>query len=277
MVRRRLIALVLIKDGMGVQSIGFKKYLPIGRLDIVLEYLETWDVDEVILLDINASRIGKLIDLEVINNASNGVFLPISVGGGVSNIKDVELILRNGADKVVINTAFYNDKNLIKDVVYNFGSQSVILASDVKLTNDGYFAYSNSGTKLELKISDWIRNALDLDVAEIFINSIDKDGAKSGYDIELMKIVSEVSSIPVIAAGGAGVPIHISQLFSQLNVAAAVGNILHHREHSTSVIKGYLNSIGLNVRPSCFIDYSECQFNNSGELLFSPVENNSIF
>lgn len=275
MLRRRVIALILLKGDLVVQSIGFNRHLPIGKLDIVLEYLELWDVDEVIILDIDASKKGRTIDFDLISVASKAIFVPLTIGGGISSIKEIEQAIHNGADKVTINTAFLDNESFIPEAVQKFGSQCIVLSADVKLNNKAYFVYSNNGQQKHTKISQWLKSAIKIGAGEIFINSISNDGKQCGYDLDLMKIVDKYSTVPIVAAGGVGSPPDVAKLFNAVDCAAAIGNILHYKEHSTSLIKAYLRSNGLNVRPSYFLNYDNCNFNDDGTLM--PIEHKSIF
>jgi cyclase len=275
MLRNRIIALVLLKNDLVVQSVGFEKYYPIGRLDIVLEFLESWDVDEVIILDVDASRNKKTINFELIKNASRKIFIPLAIGGGITSNNDVELALHSGADKVVINSAFYNDIEFIKNAVFNFGSQCIVASGDLRLISGNYFTFTANGKNKELPVLEWISEIVKCNIGEIFINSIDHDGMKCGYDVNLIKLVKNKTKVPVIAAGGAGNPMHINQLLNQVECAAAVGNILYHSEHSTSVIKSFLKVENQNIRSSYFINYEKFQFDRNGLPVF--IEHKSLF
>jgi len=275
MLRQRVIALILLKGDLVVQSFGFNLHLPIGKLDIVLEYLELWDVDEVIVLDIDATKKNNTVNFDMIKAASKKIFVPLTIGGGISSVKDIELALHNGADKVAINAGFFNNDGFIEEAVQRFGSQCIVLAADVMLRGGSYFVWSNNHQYKPVSVTEWLRDAIRVGAGEIFINSIDNDGKKTGFDMDLMEIIEKNSSVPLIAAGGAGCPFHIKQLFDRIDSAAAIGNILHHKEHSVSLIKGYLVAKNKNVRGSHFLNYNDCIFNPNGEL--SPTEHLSIF
>jgi cyclase len=232
-------------------------------------------VDEVIILDIDASRNKKTINFELIKNASRRIFLPLTIGGGISSNKDIEHAIHSGADKVVINTAFFHNKDFIKSAVFNFGSQCIVAAGDVRLVENNYYTFTANGKNKELPMFEWIAEIESCNVGEIFLNSIDRDGMKCGYDVELVKIVKNKTNVPIIAAGGAGNPIHIGQLLNQVDSAAAVGNILYHTEHSTSVIKSYLKVNNQNVRSSYFINYEKFQFDKKGTPIV--IEQESLF
>ena len=269
MLKKRLIAAILIKNQNVVQSIGFKKYLPIGRLEIVLQFLEQWDIDEVIILDLDASKKNKTIDFDLLKKASKKIFVPLTVGGGISSFNDAKNAFHSGADKVSINSSFLDNNSFIKDVVNDFGSQSVVLSADVKITNNSeYYVYINSGNIKKISLVKWIKKAENFSVGELLINSIESDGIKNGYDTSLYKKITELTSLPIIALGGAGRAKHLIDLFNNTNIsAAAIGNMLYFTEHSTSMLKSALFKENINVRPSCFFSYEEWNFESDGRII----------
>ena len=206
MLKKRLVACLIIRDGLIVQSIGFHRYLPIGHPKFSVEYVSRWDVDEIVLLDISATSENNIPDIELLKLLSRNSFVPLSVGGGIKSVEDVRTVLRSGADKVVINTHAINNPQLISEIADVFGSQCVIVSIDCKKEESGnYQVYSASG-KLPsgLAPEDWAKTAEELGAGEILLNSIDRDGLKQGYDIELIQSVCNSVSIPVVAAGGVG-------------------------------------------------------------------------
>jgi cyclase len=277
MLKKRIIATVLLKNELVVQSIGFKKFLPIGKLDIVLQFLEKWDIDEVIILDIDASKENRTINFDLIKQASSKIFVPLTIGGGISSIKEIEQAIHSGADKVSINTTYFENKDFIKQASKTFGKQCIVMSADVKkdTLSNNYFVY-NKGIKSTLMIDDWIKDVVDLGCGEVLINSIDKDGSKLGYDLDLMKDISDKLKIPLIALGGAGKSKHIHELFSNSTVdAAAIGNMLYFTEHSTSKIKSFLLQKNNKLRLNHFVNYDKIKFNDDGRI--EPIEHKSIF
>ena len=244
MAKNRIISLINILDGIVVQSYQFKKYLPIGKPKIAIDYMNNWGIDEIILLDIKNSLSKKNYLIKNLKSITKNCQTPVSAGGGIVNIKQVEKMIRNGADKVVINSSSYQNKNLIKESVKEFGSQAVVSAIDVKKDKKKYYLFSKSGLKKEkINIKDHLKNLQEYGAGEILINSINMDGSQEGYDYEFLKIYKELIQIPIIISGGYGNVNHIASL-SKYNISGfAIGNSLHHFEHSVQLIKKKLSEI----------------------------------
>jgi len=205
LLKKRLIATILLKNKYVVQSISFNKFLPIGSLEIVLQFLEKWDIDEVIILDLDASKNKRTINFNLLKSSSRKIFVPLTVGGGISSFDDAKNAFHNGADKVSINSSFLSNNNFIQQVVNDFGSQSVILSADVRIENNAeYYVYANSGKNKIISLKKWIKQAENLGAGELLINSIINDGMKNGYDTCLYQKITELTKLPIIALGGAG-------------------------------------------------------------------------
>lgn len=238
----RLIGNVLVKENIAVQSINFKKYLPIGSPKILIEYLNKWGIDEIIILNIKGSIIKDNYlkkNLKIITQNCN---TPVSAGGGIKSLKDVESLIRGGADKVVINSYGILNKELIKKSALEFGNQAIIASIDIKRVNNKFEAYIKSGTeKSKYSILDTIKFYEDNQAGELFINSIDNDGKKNGFDVELFGQIQSLSSLPTIICGGAG---NFNQFINiiKLNPSGiSSGNFLNFTEHSVKNLKYYLN------------------------------------
>jgi len=270
MLKKRLVACLLIRDGLIVQSIGFSRYLPIGKPKFPIEFVSKWDVDEIVLLDISATSKGRILDLEVLSLLSRSIFVPLTVGGGVKTIGDVRSILRSGADKVCVNSCAVDNPNFVSEIADVFGSQCLVISMDCLKKKDGtYKVYTNSGQRRTgLFANEWAQKVESLGAGEIFLNSIDRDGSKKGYDIGLIKSVTEAVNIPVIACGGVGSHRHFSEGILQGGASAvAAGNIFHFIEHSTIVAKAHLLRDGVNVRLDSDAKYSNREFDANGRLL----------
>jgi len=270
MLKKRLVACLLIKDGLIVQSVGFNKYLPIGHPQFPLEFVVKWDVDEIILLDMSASSEKRILNIELLEVLSKSCFVPLTVGGGISSVEDVRQIIRAGADKVSINTNAIKDPAIITKIADIFGSQCAVVSMDCKLDDDGvYRVYSDSGkSPTNLSTKEWAKKVEKLGAGEIFLNSIDRDGSKKGYDNNLIKLVSDAVSIPVIACGGVGNFSHFSSGILEGGASAvAAGNIFHYIEHSTIVAKMNLLQSGIDVRMDSEATYEGRQFDENGRLM----------
>jgi len=275
MLKKRLIATILIRDDLVVQSIGFSKYLPVGKIDIVIEFLQYWDVDEIVIIDIGATQNKKTIDYEGIKRASRKCFLPISAGGGINKIQDFRNILASGADKVILSSVIFRKKEFISRCAERFGEQSIVACLDVKKIDNGeYRCFIESGTiNTSISPTEFIEKNNTSGIGEIIINSIDRDGTKDGYDIELIRSIQNVSSVPIIALGGAGNFDHMSSVLNQTNISAvAAGNIFHFTEHSTAVAKAYLEKSNIAIRQSYLLNYSSHIFDESNRVIPKKFE-----
>ena len=270
MLKKRIIAVVMIQNNLVVQSIGFSKILPIGKIETVLEFLEYWDIDEIVILDISATLENRIFNEKLISNISKSIFIPISIGGGIKNIQDIQRIIQYGADKVIVNSTLFHNTKIITECKNTFGSQSIIACIDIKkdLSNN-YIIYSHSGTKIvNIKIDTYLKKLESLGIGEIIINSIDNDGKKTGYDIDLINYVKNLVNIPIIAMGGASTPNDFIDIFEKTNInAAAAGNMFHYTEHSTAICKGYLESKEINIRTNKELDYSKYIFDNQCRIM----------
>jgi len=269
MLKKRIVALLIVKDGRVVQSIGFKKYLPVGDVGISVEFLNRWGIDEIVLLDIDATNKKVAPDFEKIRKISKKSFAPLTVGGGIKNIDDIKKLVRYGADKISINKIALLDPLIIGRASEIFGSQCIVVSIDVKKRSKGYEVVSDNGKICTgLNPVDWAKKIEELGAGEILLNSVDKDGSKSGYDLEIIKRVADAVSIPVIAAGGAGHPKHFFEVFEKTGVlSASAGNFFHFTEHSPIVVKSFLRHNGVDVRLDTHADYNDINFSNNGRIL----------
>jgi cyclase len=243
MLKKRLVVCLLIRDGLIVQSIGFKRYLPIGRPRFPIEFVVKWDVDEIVLLDMSATPGGRTPDNGLLEQLSRSCFVPLTVGGGIKSVDDVRRITRVGADKAAINTHAVERPRLVSEIADIFGSQCVVVSIDCRREQDGsYQVYTHSGSRpTGLRPDDWARQVEALGAGEIFLNSIDRDGSKQGYDLELIRRVSDSVSIPVVACGGVGNYADFAPGVLEGGASAvAAANIFHFIEHSTIVAKAHL-------------------------------------
>ncbi len=270
MLKTRVIGCLVIKNNLVVQSIGFKKYLPIGKPEIAVEYLCKWDVDEIVIIDIDATKECRCFDLETLSIISKNCRVPLTVGGGIKSIDDIYTIIRNGADKVCINNAAYQNIDFIKQASSIYGAQCIVVSIDVKRSGEGeYYVYTNNGKdSISKKPEEWAKKLEEFGAGEILLNSIDRDGSKKGFDIEIIKKVSSTVNIPVIALGGAG-------KFSDFAIgvleggasAIAASNIFHFVEHATIIAKSHLTLSDIDVRHESVAQYDHHTFDSNGRLL----------
>ncbi len=251
MLKNRLVACLLLRDGWVVQSVRFKRYLPIGTPEIAVEYLVRWDIDEIILIDMTATLKGKGPNLEMVSRLARRCLIPLTVGGGVRCLEDIRALIYVGAEKVSINSAILKNRALIQEGSQVLGTQSIVASIDVKVDESGsYQVYGASGTwATGLHPVEWAQEVERLGAGEIFLNSIDRDGTKQGYDTQLIRLVVESVHIPVIACGGVGRMGHFSEgILKGKASAVAAANIFHFTEQSVVHAKENLSNAGIAVR-----------------------------
>lgn len=262
MLKNRLIPCVILQNDLVVQSFNFKNYLPIGKIDAVIEFLVNWDVDEIIVIDITATPENRSISLDIIDRVAKKCFVPLTVGGGVKDIETVRKLLRVGADKVVFNSLIHENPSFISEMATKYGSQFVTASIDAKKDGDKHFAYTYGGNKsLDISVEELAKKVEDLGAGEIFLNSIDRDGSREGYDLDLLSKVSSAVKIPVIACGGVGRAGHLAMAITEGGCqAASAANIFNHTEMSTVAGKAIMKKNGLPIRIDSQVQYSNIEF-----------------
>jgi cyclase len=272
MLKIRLIALLLIREGICVQSIGFRRYLPVGRPEIAVEFLDSWGIDEIICLNIDKAG-GKADYFREIERYATRCQVPLAIGGGIASVDDAAHIISNGADKVVINSALINAPDTVEKAARRYGSQSIIASIDCRRDGTGYRVWVNGGrTQTGFTPSEMARRAQDLGAGELMITSIDRDGSKSGYDLALLQEISATSNIPVIIAGGAAKPAHLEEAILAGAEALAVGNSFHFVEHAPALAKQYLADRGHNMRMDSPFRYDDSNTDEFGRILKKDEE-----
>lgn len=261
MKKKRLIPILLLKNGFLVQSKGFCRYQNIGNPITAVRRLSDWASDELVYLDITRDDAydihredlrypnrNNIID--ILRDVSKECYMPITVGGKIRSLSDIEIRLKSGADKISINTKALEDPVFITNAAKEFGSQCIIVSIDVKLTGGNYMVMLSGGRiSTEYNAAGWAKIAEDKGAGEILINSIDRDGMRNGYDISLIDAVSKAVSIPVIACGGVGEWAHFAEALKTTGVdAVAAANIFHYTDQSVYLAKKYLYEQGCNVR-----------------------------
>jgi len=267
MSKKRCIATLLLKDDIIVQSYGFKKYLPIGDPVIVCEALNRWGADEICLLDVDASLRGESIAPKVVESISKKVFVPLTVGGGISSVEQVRELIAHGADKVSLCTKAIDNKGLIRNVAETFGSQCVVACLDVFQKENEWKCCTHAASKvIDGNPFDVARSFEKQGAGEILVHFVDRDGQQEGYNKEFVESLLDVVSLPIITLGGYGRPSHALDLFRLDGVACAIGNALHFNEHSISVIKGYLTQKNINVRNEAYAEYAKSEITDFGRV-----------
>jgi cyclase len=247
----RIIPCLDVQDGRVVKGINFQDLIDAGDPVEMAALYDSEGADELTFLDISASSSGRETTLEVVRRTAEQVFIPLTVGGGIRTVSDVNALLRAGADKVSVNTAAVIRPELIAEIADSFGSQVLVLSVDARRANtaSGFEVTTHGGRQgYGLDALEWIEKASKLGIGEILLNSMDADGTKAGYDIELIRAVRAFSQVPLIASGGAG---KLSDFADALDAGAdalLAASVFHFGEHRISAVKEYLASEGYSVR-----------------------------
>lgn len=251
MALRRIIGTIFTRGPLAVQSIAFKRHLPVGDPVVVAEAYDQWQADEIVLADITATAEGRLVSKDIINRATRHLRTPLTVGGGIQTIAQVEDLLRSGADRVFINTTAREKGQFVHDAAQFFGSQCIVAWIDVLRDASGalrvydHLTRSTLGTPLE----DWMRELEQRGIGEIILHAVHADGQMQGFDLKLATHASAVA-VPVILSGGAGCARHFQEAFSASQIAGAcAGNIFTHSECAITAVKRGVLASTPAIRP----------------------------
>jgi cyclase len=251
MLTKRIIPCLDVNKGRVVKGVKFLNLRDAGDpVEAAVRYNKA-GADEVVFLDITASHERRKTIINVVRRTAERVFIPLTVGGGIREVADMTEILLAGADKVSVNTAAVNDPLLIKRGAKRFGSQCIVLAVDAKRRARGKWeVYTHGGRRpTGIDAIKWVKKAVKLGAGEILLTSMDADGTKAGYDIELNRTVSEAVHVPVIASGGAGSPEHMLRVLKEGKADAVLAaSIFHYKEYTVKSVKKYLRDRGIPVR-----------------------------
>ncbi len=249
---KRIIPCLDVKNGRVVKGVNFINFKDAGDPAEVGAAYDKSGADELVFLDITASSDARDTAVEMVRKVAEKVFIPFTVGGGIRTVEDFRAVLREGADKVSVNSAAIMNPGLISEAADKFGSQCVVVAIDAKRRADGkgFTIYKNGGrVDMEIDAVEWAMKAEKLGAGEILLTSMDGDGTKAGYDLELTRVVAENVSIPVIASGGAGTMEHFYEVFTKGKAEAALAaSLFHFKEMEIRDLKKYLREKGISVR-----------------------------
>ena len=252
MFTKRIIPCLDVHNGRVVKGINFVNLRDAGDPVEVGAAYDAAGADELVFLDITASSDARAIKLDMVRRVAERVFIPFTVGGGIRTVDDFKEILREGADKIAVNTAASLNPRLIADAADKCGSQCVVVAIDAKRREDGsgWNIYKNGGrVDMGIDAIEWAMEAHKLGAGEFLVTSMDKDGTKDGYDLELTRQIAEVVSVPVIASGGAGTKAHFYDALTEGKADAALAaSLFHYKELEINEVKGYLRERGVSVR-----------------------------
>jgi len=262
MLKKRIIGVIIVKNNIAVQSISFSRYLPLGSVVVTAEYLCKWGIDEIIVLDIDATKENRGPNFAMVTQISSRVFVPLTIGGGIKSLDDIRMLIHAGADKVSINNAALKSPRVIENAVKVFGAQCIVASIDVKKCTDGkYTVWCNSGTVNTGRDPVLMAKKYELlGVGEVLLNFIDRDGLKCGFDNNLVAMISDAINIPVIACGGIGEMAHFFEGITKGKASAvAAGNYFNFSEHSPIVVKSYLIGRNIDVRLETHAKYKDAQ------------------
>jgi imidazole glycerol-phosphate synthase subunit HisF len=250
MLAKRIIPCLDVNEGRVVKGVRFLELRDAGDPVEIARQYDKEGADELCFLDITASHQQRRIILDVVARTAEQVFMPLTVGGGISTLEDIRNLLHAGADKVSLNTAAVNRPDFVRQAAEVFGSQCIVVAVDAKRVSDHWEVFTHGGrNSTGLDAGEWAERMEKFGAGEILLTSMDRDGTKAGYDLALTRAISDRVTIPVIASGGVGDLDHIYQGFAEGNASAALAaSIFHYREYSVAECKKYLHERGIPVR-----------------------------
>lgn len=251
MLTKRIIPCLDIKDGRTVKGVNFVDIRDAGDpVELGMLYSQQ-GADELVFLDITATVEKRKTLVALVDRIAANISIPFTVGGGISSVEDVSVLLKHGADKISVNTSAYKNRKLVGELSREFGSQCIVLAIDTKKEEDGeWYVYLNGGrTKTETKTTDWAREMVEEGAGEILLTSMNNDGTKNGFALDITGTLSNTLSVPVIASGGAGTMEHFKDVFENANADAALAaSIFHYKEIGIPELKQYLHRNNITVR-----------------------------
>ena len=250
MLAKRIIPCLDIKNGETVKGVNFLDLKEVGNpVEMAIKYSDQ-GADELVFLDISATEERRKTLIPLVREIARHINIPFTVGGGINALENVEELLKNGADKITINSAALSNPKLITDVAKRFGSQCMVVAIDTKLVENQNKVFSNGGKiETEKELFSWAKEVENLGAGEILLTSMNTDGTKSGFAIEITKQLSELVNIPVIASGGAGTMQHFEDVFTETKATGALAaSIFHFNEIAIPELKNYLKSKNLSIR-----------------------------
>lgn len=251
MITKRIIPCLDVKNGRVVKGTNFTGLQDVNDPVSLAEYYSRNGADELVFYDITASNEGRKLFTDVLERVASKIFIPLTVGGGINTVDDFARVLACGADKVSVNSGAIRNPDLINEAAAKYGSQCVVLSVDAKRV-DGQFRVFQNGGRVDTgkELLDWVKSGVERGAGEVVLNSIDTDGVKNGFDLEMLAKVNEIVPVPVIASGGAGSMAHFAQLFHTIPAISAglAASIFHYGEVEIRDLKEYLRKEGIEVR-----------------------------
>lgn len=251
MITKRIIPCLDVKDGRVVKGVNFMGLSDVSSPVKLAEYYSKNGADELVFYDITASAEGRALFTDILRRVASKIFIPLTVGGGINTVDDFDRVLKCGADKVSVNSGAIRNPRLIEEAAKRYGDQCVVLSADVKRVDGVFRVFAKGGREnTGMEAIEWIRRGAESGAGEIVVNSIDTDGVKNGFDLEMLEAVCNAVSVPVIASGGAGSIDHFTELFKALPKvdAGLAASIFHFGEVKISELKTELKNNGINMR-----------------------------
>ena len=249
MLKHRVIPCVLLKDWQLTKSVKFDTFRTIGHPKVTSKVYNRRNVDELIVLDIDASSCKSGINFKTLSDIAHECFMPLTLGGGIKSLDDINKLLEIGADKISLNTIALQNPDFIKEASSKFGSQCIIISIDVLKDNGEYKVFNkNLGLMKDLELLEWVNKCESLGAGELLLTSVDNDGTECGYDTELISLISKAVNIPVIANGGAATPADAVEAVNAGADAVAAASIFHFSQYTPNNIKEALKESGIPVR-----------------------------
>lgn len=251
MITKRIIPCLDVKDGRVVKGVNFLGLRDVSSPVDLAAYYSDSGADELVFYDITASAEGRKLFTDILREVASTIFIPLTVGGGISSLEDFDRVLKCGADKVSVNSGAIRDPELVRRAARRYGDQCVVLSVDVKRMDGEFRVFARGGRDdTGIEAISWIRKCVDMGAGEVVVNSIDTDGVKGGFDLEMLQAVCESVSVPVIASGGAGCTADFTELFRKVpDVSAGLAaSIFHFGEVKIPELKAELRANGINVR-----------------------------
>ena len=251
MITKRIIPCLDVKDGRVVKGVKFQGLSDVSSPVTLADFYSRCGADELVFYDITASAEGRGIFTDILRETAKTVFIPLTVGGGINTLADFERVLGSGADKVSVNSGAIRNPSIIEEAAKRYGSQCVVLSADVSLVDGKYTVFARGGREnTGLDAIEWIRAGVERGAGEIVVNSIDTDGVKKGFDLDMLAAVCKVVNVPVIASGGAGKKEDFTELFRKVPSISAglAASIFHFGEVEIADLKKTLAAEGINVR-----------------------------
>ena len=251
MITKRIIPCLDVKNGRVVKGVNFLGVSDVSSPVELAQFYSNAGADELVFYDITASSEGRALFTDILTETARRVFIPLTVGGGINTLDDFDRVLKCGADKVSVNSGAIRNPELIREAAERYGNQCVVISVDIKRVDGVYTVFSKGGREnTGMEAIEWIKRCVGLGAGEVVVNSIDTDGVKRGFDIELLKAVCEAVSVPVIASGGAGCINDFVQLFKEIPDidAGLAASVFHFKEIEIKDLKQKLNENGITVR-----------------------------